>query len=129
KELGTTHALVVHGTGMDEISPLATTRVIEIHGGKIGEWVIDPTKFGYSGLAAEDLAGGSPKQNADTVMAVLSGESNKATRGAVVLNAGAALYVGGRAKKFDEGVALAEAALDNGEGIRALERLRAAYLS
>ncbi|HJQ21403.1 MAG TPA: anthranilate phosphoribosyltransferase, partial [Gemmatimonadaceae bacterium] len=98
KELGTTHALVVHGTGMDEISPLATTRVIEIHGGKIGEWAIDPTKFGYAGLAAEDLAGGSPKQNADTVLAVLSGESNKATRGAVVLNAGAALYVGGRAK-------------------------------
>jgi len=126
-ELGTKHALVVHGTGMDEISPLAPTRVIEIRDGKSGEWTIDPAKFGYSSLDAKDLAGGSKQQNADVVTAVLSGKGNKASRGAVVLNAGAALYVGGRAKEFADGVHQAEAALDAGAGIKALERLRTAY--
>jgi anthranilate phosphoribosyltransferase len=127
KELGARHALVVHGNGMDEISPLAPTRVIEIRDGKISEWTLDPTKFGYKGMAAEDIAGGPPKENADVVVAVLSGKSNRAARGAVVLNAAAALYVGGRAKNFEDGVEMAETALERGAGIAALERLRQAY--
>ena len=127
KELGTRHALVVHGTGMDEVSPLAATKVIEIRDGKATEWSVEPAKFGYKSLRAEDLAGGPPKANADTVVAVLSGKGNRAARGAVTLNAGAALYVGGKAKSFDEGVEQAEAALDSKAGLNALERLRAAY--
>jgi anthranilate phosphoribosyltransferase len=127
KELGTRHALVVHGTGMDEISPLAPTKVIEIRDGKTSEWTVDPSRFGYKGLDAKDLAGGSPAENAETVLAVLGGKMNRAARGAVVLNAGAALYVAGRVKKFEQGVEQAEAALDAGAGLKALERLRAAY--
>ena len=131
KELGTRHALVVHGTGMDEISPLAATRVIEIRDGKTSEWTVDPKRHGYKNLDAKDLAGGSPADNARVVLAVLGGggeaKENRAARGAVVLNAGAALYVGGRAKNFDEGIALAEEALDAGSGVKALERLRVAY--
>jgi anthranilate phosphoribosyltransferase len=127
RELGTRHALVVHGTGMDEISPLAPTKVIEIREGKIHEWTVDPTRFGYKGLRAEDLAGGPPDANARVVLSVLAGNSNKAARGAVVLNAGAALYVGGRAKKLEEGIEMAEQALDAGAGLQALERLRSAY--
>lgn len=127
KELGTLHALVVHGTGMDEISPLATTQVVEIRDGKVKEWSVDPARFGYTGLDAKDLAGGPPQANADTVLAVLGGRSNKAARGAVVLNAGAALYVGGRAKNLEQGVELAEDALSSGAGLSALERLRAVY--
>ena len=129
KELGTRHALVVHGTGMDEISPLAPTKVIEIRDGKIGEWTVDPTRFGYTGLRAEDLAGGPPDANARMVLAVLGGEKNKAARGAVVLNAGAALYVGGRATKLEQGIEIAEQALDAGAGLKALDRLRTAYNS
>lgn len=127
EQLGTRHALVVHGTGMDEISPLARTQVIEIREGKTKDWSVDPTKFGYKDLNAGDLAGGSPDANARAVLSVLGGEANRAARGAVVLNAGAALYVGGRAKNFGEGVELAEAALDNRAGLAALERLRLAY--
>jgi anthranilate phosphoribosyltransferase len=127
KELGTIHALVVHGTGMDEISPLAKTQVVEIRDGKLREWTIDPAKFGYKGLDAKDLAGGPPKANADTVLAVLRGGSSKAARGAVVLNAAAALYVGARATNLEQGVELAEDALSSGAGLQALERLRAAY--
>ena len=129
KELGTRHALVVHGTGMDEISPLAPTQVVEIRDGVVREWSIDPAEFGYRGLDAKDLAGGSPQANADTVLAVLAGKSSKAARGAVVLNAGAALYVGGRARNLGQGVELAEDALSTGGGLAALERLRTAYSS
>lgn len=127
KELGTRHALVVHGTGMDEISPLALTKVIEIRDGKTSEWTVDPTRHGYKNHEPQDLAGGPPAENASAVLAVLGGKGNRASRGAVVLNAGAALYVGGRAKKLDEGIELAEEALDAGAGLKALERLRAAY--
>lgn len=127
QQLGTRHALVVHGTGMDEISPLATTKIIEIREGKTKEWTVDPTRYGYKGLDAKDLAGGLPEANARAIIAVLGGDSNRAARGAVVLNAGAALYVGGRAKNFGEGVELAEAALDNRAGLAALERLRSAF--
>jgi anthranilate phosphoribosyltransferase len=128
QELGTRHALVVHGTGMDEISPLAPTQVVEIREGKTTEWKVDPGRFGYSGLDAKDLAGGPPDANARTVLDTLAGRSNKAARGAVVLNAGAALYVGGRAKRFEDGVEMAEEALKSGAGLRALEQLKAAYL-
>src|SRR5687767_7739847 len=63
QELGTRHALVVHGTGMDEISPLARTKVIEIQDGRISEWSVDAGRFGYKGLDAADLAGGPPDAN------------------------------------------------------------------
>jgi anthranilate phosphoribosyltransferase len=129
QQLGTRHALVVHGTGMDEISPLAPTQVIEIREGKITKWTVDPTRYGYAGLDPNDLAGGPPEANARVILAVLGANSNRAARGAVVLNAAAALYVGGRAKNFEQGVELAEAALDNRSGLAALERLRTAYAS
>lgn len=127
KELGTRHALVVHGTGMDEISPIAATQVVEIRGGVLTEWTIEPSRFGYEGLAAADLAGGPPEANAAAVIAALGGKSNRAARGAVVLNAAAALYVGGLAKTYEQGVERAEHALEMGVGLEALERLRVAY--
>jgi anthranilate phosphoribosyltransferase len=127
RSLGTRHAMVVHGTGMDEISPLAPTHVVEIREDRVEEWSIDPARFGYSGLDARDVAGGMPDDNARIILGALSGDSNKAVRAAVALNAGAALYVGGRAKTFQEGVELAEQAITNGAGLKAIERLRAAY--
>ena len=127
QELGTRHALVVHGAGMDEISPLGPTHVVEIRDGEVKQWTIDPAKFGFSGLSAEDLAGGPPDANAQAVLAVLSGSGNRASQGAVVLNAGAALYVSGKADSFGDGVEMARHAMDRGDGIAALDRLRAAY--
>ena len=126
-QLGAKHALVVHGTGMDEISPLAPTRVVEIRDGTTTEWTLDPREYGYDKLAASDLAGGPPEQNAGAVTQVLSGKGNRAARGAVVLNAAAAMYVAGKAPDIADGVIAAERALDAGAGMAALERLRAAY--
>lgn len=127
KELDTVHTLVVHGAGMDEISPFGETEVIEIHGGVMAEWTIDPRRYGFGGGDAADIAGGPPAENAATVVRVLRGDANEASTAAVVLNAAAALYVGGAAASFDDGVAVANAAIRSGAGLRALERLRAAF--
>ena len=127
RALGTTHTMVVHGTGMDEISPLAPTHVIEIRDGKTKEWTIDPIEFGYIGLSASELAGGSPADNAQTILAALDGQAPRAVRGAIALNAGAALYVSGKAPTYKHGVAMAEKGLDAKAGIAGLERLRQAY--
>ncbi|HEX7938194.1 MAG TPA: hypothetical protein VF483_04330, partial [Gemmatimonadaceae bacterium] len=117
----------VHGTGMDEISPLAPTHVVEIRDGRTTEWTINPAEFGYSGLNAADLAGSTPDVNAKIILAALKGEGNRAVRGALVLNAGAALCVAGKSPSFREGVAAAEKGVDAGAGLAGLERLRAAY--
>jgi len=127
RELGTKHALVVHGDGMDEVSPLGPTQVIEIRDGNVTEWVIDPRKFGFGVGTPAQLAGGPPGENAAVVMRVLRGEGEPAAIAAVVLNAAAALYVGGKAEGFDAGVEMAREALFAGSGLAALARLKAAF--
>jgi anthranilate phosphoribosyltransferase len=126
-ELGTKHALVVHGDGMDEVSPLGPTQVIEIRDGRIDEWTIDPREYGFAGGSAEQLAGGPPAENAAVVLQVLRGEGEPPATAAVILNAAAALYVGGKATDFSDGVEMAREALFAGTGLAALARLRAAF--
>ncbi len=127
-ELGAVHAMVVHGEpGLDEISPLGPTLVVEIRDGTISEWTIDPSRFGLHSGDASELAGGEPEENARIVREVLAGRGTAAARAAVVLNAAAAIYVSGHVADYDGGVAAANAALEAGKGLAALERLRAAY--
>jgi len=128
RELGTMHALVVHGPpGMDEVSPLGPTRVIEIRDGTLREWTIEPERYGFESPRQEHLAGGSPKENADLIVAVLSDSASTGATSAVVLNAAAAIYVSGRVPTFDDAVELARIAILEGTGLRALERLRTAF--
>ena len=128
QSLGTEHALVVHGEpGMDEISPLGPTQVIEIRGAQTKEWTIDPLRFGLAPGREEELAGGPPDQNAAAVLAVLTGDAPPTARAAVVLNAAGALYVSSGATSFGDAVDAASAALDAGAGVAALERLRLAF--
>ena len=131
KALGTTHALVVHGEpGLDEISPLGPTQVVEIRDGRMSEWTIEPAQFGLGDGRAEELAGGSPTDNASVVRATLSGDAPPTARAAVLLNAAAAVFVSGsEAKSFGEAVEVARRALDAGEGLAALERLRRVFAS
>ena len=128
--LGSLHALVVHGEpGLDEISPLGPTQVLEVRRGS-GEpvaWTIEPARFGLGGGREEDLAGGSPQENAGVIVDVLSGHGAPGARAAVLLNAAAALYVAGEVASYEDGVAAATRALERGDGMRALERLRAVY--
>jgi anthranilate phosphoribosyltransferase len=127
--LGTEHARVVHGEpGMDEVSPLGPTHVVEIRHGRTTEWTIDPTRFGMAVGRAEELAGGPPAENAAAVRAVLGGDAPPTARAAVLLNAAAAIFVStGDARTFGEAIEVARAALDTGAGLTALERLRRAF--
>jgi anthranilate phosphoribosyltransferase len=126
-ELGSVHALVVHGAGMDEISPLDTTQVLEIQNGAVRAWDIDPARYGFGSGDPAELAGGDPAQNAEMVLRVLGGDAPRTALAAVVLNAAAALYVAGQAPDFDSGVELARAAMAQGQGLVALERMREAF--
>ena len=126
--LGSVHALVVHGApGLDEVSPLGETQVLEVRDGAVTRWAIAPEAHGYVGLSVDDLAGGDPAANAATVRAVLEGRGAPGAEAAVVLNAAAALYVAGLARDYAEGVERARAALAAGAGMEALERMRRAY--
>jgi anthranilate phosphoribosyltransferase len=128
RELGTMHALVVHGApGLDEVSPLGATRVLEIRDGAMREWTIEADRYDLGEARAEHLAGGSPKENAETVLAVLGGEGSSGATAAVVLNAAAAIYVSGKVTTFDDAVTLAQNSVRDGAGLRALERLRTAF--
>jgi anthranilate phosphoribosyltransferase len=125
--LRSVHALVVHGEpGLDEISPMARTRVVEVRDGGVHEWTVSPEAAGLEPATAAELAGGDPAANARTVLGVLDGTRRGGARTAVLLNAAAALYVAGHAPDFVAGVRAAESALDSGAGMAALDRLRAA---
>ncbi len=127
-ELGSKHALVVHGEpGLDEISPLGQTHVVEIRDGTSREWMIDPSEFGMEFTEPRDLAGGDPAENARIIREVLGGGGTSAARAAVILNAAAAIYVSGRVSDYAEGVIAAKSALEQGKGLAALDKLRAAY--
>jgi len=131
RELGHERGLVVHGQpGMDEISPIGSTDVIELKNGELTRYTIEPGQLiDDQTLAPADLAGGDPGDNARIITAVFCGELRGAARAAVVLNAGAALYIADKAASLKDGVRLAEQALDAGGGREAFERLRAATSS
>ena len=129
RQLNTVHSLVVHGEGMDEISPFAPTDVVEIRDGKLSEWTIDPKRYGYGRGSPADIAGGPPAENAAVVVKVLRGNGNESSTAAVVLNAAAAIYASGTVKSFDDGVETARGSIISGAGLVALDRLRVAFTS
>ena len=131
-ELDTLHSLVVHGEpGLDEISPLGQTRVVEVRDGSTSEWTINPAEFGYTGFTVAELAGGDSRDNARIITDILGGKTegraSAGARAAVVMNAAAAIYVSGNAASYAEGVAAAQRALDTGAALATLDRLKAAY--
>lgn len=121
--LGSAQALVVAAEdGVDELSISARTRVIEVVGGGTEEWFVEPGEFGLGEAELEEVAGGSPAENAAASRAVLEGERGP-RRDLVLLNAGAAIYVGGLADSLTEGVEKAAAATDAGAAEELLDRL------
>jgi len=127
RALGFSRAMVVHGApGLDEISPLGETQVVEIHDGTRREWTINPVEHDLSGPASH-LACGDPADNALIIREVLSGRGPAGARAAVALNAAAAIYVAGLADTYAAGVSVATSTLDSGGGLTALNRMLAAY--
>jgi len=121
--LGSERAMVVAADdGVDELSVTARTRVIEVADGTTEEWFAEPGSFGFPEAELEDVAGGTPEENAAASRAVLEGDRGP-RRDLVLLNAGAAIYVGGLAETFAEGVGKATEAVDSGAAGELLERL------
>jgi anthranilate phosphoribosyltransferase len=119
--LGVDRALVVSSEdGLDEMSTSAPTQVVEVNGDVIERSTLSPEDVGLQ-RSAEPPPGGTPEDNAATVRAVLAGEPGSA-RDIALLNAGAAIYAGGRAGSLREGVDAARAAVDDGAAARTLDR-------
>ena len=122
-DLGTTHALVVHGRdGLDEITTTTETDAVLLRDGKITEMVIAPADIGLPMAKTEDLIGGTPDENAAALKALLDGKKS-AYRDIVILNAAAALFGGGHAESLAEGAEQAIAAIDGGAAKAKLDQL------
>jgi anthranilate phosphoribosyltransferase len=124
--LGSVRALVVAAEdGLDELSLSARTRVIEVADGHTAEWFVEPGQFSLAPIDLGTVAGGTPEENAAVSRSVLAGEPGP-QRDLVLLNAAAAIYVGGLASDLEQGVAKAAEAIDSGAAADVLERLKAA---
>ena len=120
--LGVNRGMVVYGQdSLDEISMCAPTSVCEIRDGKFTSYKITPEQFGYERCEKGALTGGTPAENAEITKAILKGEEKGPKRQAVCLNAGAALYIAGKAASIEEGVKLAESLIDSGAALKKLE--------
>ena len=120
--LGVNRGMVVYGQGsLDEISMCAPTSVCESKDGKFTSYEITPEQFGYTRCEKGALTGGTPAENAEITKAILKGEEKGAKRQAVCLNAGAALYIAGKADSVEAGVKLAESLIDSGAALKKLE--------
>ena len=105
-QLGVKRGMVVYGMDkLDEISLSAPTRICEIKDGWFKSYTITPEEFGFSRCQKEDLKGGTPEENARITLSILNGEKGP-KRDAVLLNAGAALYIGRKAQSLKEGTDL-----------------------
>ncbi len=122
--LGSEHALVVHGlAGIDELSTYGDTQVTELRSGSVHSALWSGEQFGLAPARLEDLAGGPPSECAAILTAVLNGTPGP-HRDIVLLNAAAAIYVGGKAADMPEGIALAAEAIDTGAAAAKLVALR-----
>src|ERR1700704_4069695 len=129
--LGAEHALVVHGrVGMDEISPHGVTDVWEVKDGVVRSWEIDPERFRLGIKNVAELQGGEPAANAERLERILgNGSADPSGLAAVLLNAGAAIYVAGIAGSLAEGIGRAREVVASGAARAALDRLRKATAS
>ena len=121
--LGVKRGMVVYGMDkLDEISLSADTKICEINDGWYKTYTITPEDFGFEKCSKDDLKGGTPEENAKITKDILNGAKGH-KRNAVLLNAGAALYIGGKADSFKNGVELAKEIIDSGKALKTLEKL------
>lgn len=121
--LGVKRGMVVFGQDkLDEISMSSPTSICEINDGWYKSYTIRPEDFGFKTCSKDDLVGGTPKENAQITRDILSGKERGPKREAVLLNAGASLYIGGKADTFKEGVELAAKIIDSGKATETLNK-------
>ncbi len=116
-------AMVVHGSGLDEIAIHDETTVAEVDGGDISEYTLTPADLGLGQAPISAVAGGQPEDNAADMQAIVEGAADGAKRDIILANAGAAVYVAGEADSLVEGVDIARTAIDSGAAAAKLEDL------
>lgn len=122
KELGSENVWVVYGDGLDEMTTAGTSNIAALQNGEITEFEITPEEVGLKRVAFDELKGGDAQHNAAALLRVLEGEAG-AYRDIVLLNAGAALVIAGKAKDIKEGIALAAHSIDSGAAKAKLDKL------
>ena len=121
--LGVKRGMVVYGQDkLDEISLSSPTTICEIKDGWFRSFTVKPEDFGFERCKKEDLKGGTPEENAKITRDILNGAKGH-KRNAVLMNSGAALYIGGRAEDYRAGISLAEEIIDSGRAIKTLDKL------
>ena len=121
--LGVKRGMVVYGQDkLDEISMSAPTTVCEFKDGWYKNYVICPEDFGLERCSKKDLEGGTPEENAKITRDILNGQQGH-KRNAVLMNAGASLYIGGKAESMKDGIELAAELIDSGKALETLEKL------
>ena len=121
-KLGSKRGMVVYGTDkLDEISISAPTSICEYKDGWMKKYTITPEQFGFERCSKNDLLGGTPEENAAITRGILSGEITGHKRNAVLMNAGAAIYIGGKADSMQDGIKLAAELIDSGKALNALD--------
>ena len=118
--LGTKRALVVHGSGMDEISNAGETQIAELNKGKITKYTLTPEKLGIRRSLISEIAGGTPEENARDIVDVLKGKKG-AKRDIITINAGAALLVSGKVDAIESGIIMANRSIDSGAALNKLK--------
>ena len=124
RELGSVHIWVMHGSdGLDELTTTGPSQVVEMKNGEISEFDVTPEQFGLEKVALANLKGGTPEDNAKALMALLKGDPGP-YRDVTLLNAGAAIMIGGKCETVEEGIKLAEQSIDSGAALKAFETLK-----
>lgn len=124
RQLGSYHVMVVHGSdGLDELTTTASSEVAELRNGQIERWQVKPLDYGLQEAKAEHLAGGDPPECAQIVRNIFKGEEGP-RRDITVLNAAAAIYVGGKADSFSDAIEAARQSIDEGKAMEKLESLK-----
>jgi anthranilate phosphoribosyltransferase len=120
--LGISRAMVVHGSGLDEITTTGDTCVCELNGGTVSTYTLNPAMFGIPQASLPDLRGGDAQENARIIREILAGEKG-AVRDIVLMNAGAAICIGGQARDLHEGIARAGTSIASGNACARLDAL------
>jgi len=123
-QMSVERALVVHGSGMDEIAIHDETTVAEVRGDDIEEYTLAPEDLGLSRHDVSAVAGGTPEENAEDMRGIVEGDVTGAKRDIILANAGAAIYVAGEADSLEDGAQLAAKAIDDGGAADKFEELR-----
>ena len=121
--LGVHRAMIVHSNGLDEISTMGPTKITELKAGKLTNWTLNPQDYGLKPATHEALAGSDAAGNAGIVGDILNGKADGPRKDIVVLNAAAAIIVGGLIDDFENAMKLAAKAIDSGQALHRLKKM------